>query len=86
MDHHQTCHVSRGRDLYQTPQVTLPTFSGVRDEIGMLHVQMLDEFMVVKGVPPPLQLSVVMRSLKGQSIRVWASAPSDVIHSYDYFK
>jgi hypothetical protein len=74
------------RDSFRCSELTLPTFEDSAGENAIQYSQSLDQYIIFKGVPTHLRLSVALKYLKGANIWLWASELADDIKTYEQFK
>ncbi|KDR13224.1 hypothetical protein L798_13016 [Zootermopsis nevadensis] len=58
-----------------------------RDKINAIyHLNQLEEFMKLKGVPESLQLAIAFKSISDPVAKQWMSAVSHTLNYYEQFK
>lgn len=66
-----------------SPELPLPLFYDNSDTNLVFHLQQLDEFIRLKGVPKAYRLAVAYRSIVGHMSKQWVKTVSRT-HLYHY--
>jgi hypothetical protein len=67
-------------------ELALPIFEDKPDQNAQAHLNSLGEYLQIKHIPPPLQLAVARRSLKGILVTTWADANCDQMKTFEGFR
>jgi uncharacterized protein YfkK (UPF0435 family) len=74
------------RSYLSATDFALPIFDDSTKVNAMFHLNQLDEFMSLKGVPKQLQLAIAYKSIVDPVGKQWLAAISHSIINYDQFK
>jgi hypothetical protein len=61
-------------------------FENKPDQNAQAHLNSLNEYLLLKNVPPALHLAVARQSLKGISVNTWADANWDGMRTFEGFR
>jgi hypothetical protein len=78
--------VSQVSTFLSTNELPLPTFDECKEVNPVYHLNQLEEYMKLKGIPQALKLPIAYRSIVGHMSKQWIETVARDIRDYDEFR